>query len=151
VLARKAQELAQLGARGPFRNFIAVLEFWVQDISGTAKDFGTAQCLTVEPSAAEDFERGKATVASWCVVVQPHGIIHGEGPKANVVLVQPLDGQVNHHGPCHILDGFYSPFGGTILVVCANARDSMALVGSKEGVAKLGLCEDPIVGVVVGH
>ncbi len=58
---------------------------------------------------------------------------------------------MKHHGAGHVLDGFYGTLCQTILMVCANAQDGMTLVGQEEGIAKLGLCKNAVVSVVMVH
>ncbi len=79
-MAREAKKLAKASARAPLGDFVAVLEFGIQDISGAAKNLRAAQILAVEASATKELHGGKATIMPRRVVIEPHGIIHGERP-----------------------------------------------------------------------
>jgi len=151
MVAREAKKLAKAHARAPLGNFVVILEFWIQDISRAAKNLHAAQVLAVKASATKELHGGKTAVTSWCVVIEPHSIIHGKWPQLNVIFIWPVDRQMKHHGTSHVLDGFYGTLGQTILMVCANTGNSVTLVGSKEGVAELGFCKNTIVSVVVIH
>jgi len=108
-----------------------------------------AQGFTIELSATKDFKWDQATVATQCVIIQPHSTVHGKGPKANIVFIRPVNGEMDHHGPCHVLDSLNGTFSRTILVMSTNTRDSLALISSKQGIAKLRLSENSIVSVRV--
>jgi len=44
MLPGEAQKLSQPCTWGPFWNFVAVLEFWIENISRAAKDLGVVPC-----------------------------------------------------------------------------------------------------------
>jgi len=65
MVAGKAKKLAKVSARAPLRNFVAVLEFWIQDVSRASKNLCMAQVLTVEASATKELHGGKAAIMPW--------------------------------------------------------------------------------------
>ncbi len=106
MVAREAQKLAKASARAPFRNFVAVLELGIKDVSRAAKNLGAAQVFAIQVSATKELHRGHATITPWHVVIKPHSIVHGKWPQTDVVFIWPVNGQMNHHGMGHVLDGF---------------------------------------------
>jgi len=149
VVPGEAKKLAKSGPGTPLGDFVAVLELRIQDVGGATKHLGMGKVLAVEASATEELHGSEAVVMPRSVVIQPHSVVHGKRPETDIILVWPVHGHVHHHGPGHVLNGLCGLFSQTVLMVCDNTGNGLTLVGQKESIAKLGLCKNPIVGVVV--
>jgi hypothetical protein len=70
MVQQKAQELTAMRPWLPFRNFLAILEAWIENINWTAKDFCTLEILTACLDTAEDLY-WHHTIGLFCMIVEP--------------------------------------------------------------------------------
>ena len=79
----------------------------VEDIDGTSPNVEVLKLGVGPPSLGEDILGAQTRGLIGHLVVQQDGMLYGQGPEPCVGDVQPVDGRVEHHGPCdahHSLD-----------------------------------------------
>ncbi len=80
MVTREAQKRAKVSTRAPLGDFVAVLEFGIQDIGWAAKNLCAAQVFAIQASATKELHGSQAAIAPWHVVIKPHSVIHGKWP-----------------------------------------------------------------------
>ena len=65
-------------------------------------------------------------------------MLDGEGPECGVGDVRPVNGRMQHHGPCDGHDGANVAFGDSIVMVSADASESNDLLKLGEVARELG-------------
>ena len=65
-------------------------------------------------------------------------MLDGEGPKCGIGDVRPMDGRMQHHGPCDGHDCTNVAFGDSIVMVSADASESNYLLELGEVARELG-------------
>jgi hypothetical protein len=144
--SQKAKELATVGTRFPFQNFLSVLEAGVQDIHRAPKDPSAAKVVATGASATEDLD-GRKSIGLRDVVVEPGGVRESEGPQLGVEFVGPMDLQVQEHSPGARCNDTNRAFGMCVLMVSADARDGLGLLVRTEGFSPGLASKDPVITV----
>ena len=65
-------------------------------------------------------------------------MLDGEGPKCGIGDVRPMNGRMQHHGPCDGHDCTNVAFGDSIVMVSADASESDDLLELGEVARELG-------------
>ena len=110
MFGANADEDLPLGARLPMWKLLAIGDLLVEDVDGTSPNMEVLELGVGPPSLGEDIVGAQTRGLVGHLVVQQDGMLYGHGPEPCVGDVRPMDGRVEHHGPCdahHSLDALF--------------------------------------------
>jgi hypothetical protein len=108
---------------------LSVLKFGIEDVNGTTEDMGTFEIGMIGARARPELIRRQTTERFLRdSVVNPNGVVHGQGPEIKLTSSRPVKHKVKEIGLGHARDGSNASFCHAILVMGAYSTERVGLI-----------------------